>query len=146
VARAPGAFLSALNDDLYSRIDRGIRWEGSALPASMTLATRRGACRDIAVLFMSACRAQGIPARFVSGYQARSQTPDGLRHLHAWAEVYLPGLGWRGFDATHGAVVTDGHVALCAGPEQSVTMPVEGGFMGTAKTSTLDVSVQIATQ
>jgi transglutaminase-like putative cysteine protease len=146
VAYAPGAFLSALNDDLYSHIDRGIRSEGAALPASMTLATRRGACRDITVLFMAACRALGVPARFVSGYQARRQTPDGLRHLHAWAEVYLPGLGWRGFDATQGVAVTDGHVALCAGPEQSVTMPVEGSFMGVARTSTLDVSVRIATE
>jgi transglutaminase-like putative cysteine protease len=87
-----------------------------------------------------------MPARFVSGYQARSQTPDAQRHLHAWAEVHLPGLGWRGFDATHGIAVTDGHVALCAGPAQSDTMPVEGSYWGPARTSTLDAWVKIATE
>jgi transglutaminase-like putative cysteine protease len=143
---AAGEFLSAMTRDLYSDMDRAIRWEGAARSAATTLSTRQGACRDISVLFIAACRVMGIPARFVSGYQSRSQTPDGARHLHAWAEVHLPGLGWRGFDATHGVVVDDGHVALCAAPEQAATMPVEGWFSGPARTSTLDTSVRIATQ
>jgi transglutaminase-like putative cysteine protease len=143
---APGAFLDVLTRTLSTTIDRRIRIEGAAQPPDVTLATRRGACRDISVLFLAVCRSQGMASRFVSGYQARSQTPDGERHLHAWAEVFLPGLGWAGWDPTHGLRVTDGHVALCAAPDQSATMPVEGGFFGFAETATLDCSVRITTQ
>ncbi len=53
--------------------------------------------------------------------------------------------GWRGFDPMHGTVVTNGHVALCAAPDQVATMPVEGGFYGNGVTATLDYGVQIAT-
>ncbi len=139
------AFLDRLSRTLFTRLERRIRVEGAAQAPAHTLATGRGACRDLTVLFMAACRSLGIAVRFVSGYQAQADTPDGQRHLHAWPEVFLPGLGWRGFDPTHGIAVTDGHVALCAAPDQAATMPVEGGFFGTGVTATLDYRVQIAT-
>jgi transglutaminase-like putative cysteine protease len=65
--------------------------------------------------------------------------------LHAWAEVFVPGAGWSAWDPTHGVPVTDGHVALCAAPDQADTMPVEGSYYGPARTATLDFSVRIAT-
>jgi transglutaminase-like putative cysteine protease len=139
------AFLEHLNRTLYTQIDRKIREEGAAQSAAHTLEIGRGACRDLAVLFIAACRSLGIPARFVSGYQAQIELADGRRHLHAWPEAFLPGLGWRGFDPTHGIMVSEGHVAICAGPEQAHTMPVEGGFYGTGITSTLDYAVEIDT-
>ncbi len=139
------AFLERLNRTLFTRTNRHIRAGGAAQAPAHTLASGSGACRDLTVLFMSACRSLGIAARFVSGYQAHADTPDGRRHLHAWAEVFLPGLGWQGFDPMHGLPVTDGHVALCAAPDQAATMPVEGGFYGDGVTSTLDYEVRIAT-
>jgi transglutaminase-like putative cysteine protease len=98
-------------------------------------------------LFLAACRCQGLAARFVSGYQAQAQTPDGQRHLHAWAEVFLPGAGFHGWDPMHGVRVGAGHVALCAAPDQAATMPIEGGFFfqGATVNSTLDHSVRIST-
>ncbi len=138
-------FLECLGQTLFARFDRFIRAGGAAQSPAHTLAIGSGACRDLTVLFMAACRGLGIAARFVSGYQAQADTPDGRRHMHAWAEVFLPGLGWRGFDPMHGVAVTDGHVALCAAPDQAATMPVEGGFYGNGVTSTLDYSVEIAT-
>src|ERR1019366_3681614 len=105
-------FLDRLSQTLFTRLERGIRVEGAAQAPAHTLAIGRGACRDVTVLFMAACRSLGIAARFVSGYHAKADTPDGQRHMHAWPEVFLPGLGWRGFDPTHGIAVTDGHVAL----------------------------------
>jgi transglutaminase-like putative cysteine protease len=143
--RRPLAFLEALNASLFESMTAHVRHEGAAQRAGTTLATRRGACRDITVLFLAACRSQGIPARFVSGYHARTQTRDGQRYLHAWAEAFVPGRGWSGWDPTHGLRAADGHVALCAAPEQADTMPVEGGFYGNAQTSTLDWSLRIAT-
>ena len=139
------AFLARLNQTLFTRTDRHIRPEGAAQSPAHTLATGKGACRDLSVLFMGACRSLGIPARFVSGYQAHADTPDGRRHLHSWSEVYLPGTGWQGFDPMHGLPVTDGHVALCAAPDQAATMPVEGGFYGDGVTSTLAYEVRITT-
>jgi transglutaminase-like putative cysteine protease len=138
-------FLDRLSRALFTRMDRHIRIDGAAQAPAHTLAIGRGACRDLTVLFMAACRGLGIAARFVSGYQAQADTPDGQRHLHAWPEVFLPGLGWRGFDPTHGIAVTDGHVALCAAPDQAATMPVEGGFFGNGATAALEYRVQIAT-
>lgn len=136
-------FLDRLNHTLHARTRHHIREGGFAQSPAVTLATGAGACRDTAVLFIAAARAVGIPARFVSGYQARAETADGGRHLHAWPEVHLPGLGWRGYDPTHGLAVEDGHVALCAGPDQADTMPLEGGFWGDGITSTLEFVVRI---
>ena len=107
-------FLDRLNRTLFARMRHEIRAGGAAWPPARTLAAGGGACRDVATLFIAACRSLGIAAQFVSGYQAEAETPDGRRHLHAWPEAFLPGLGWRGFDPTHGLAVTDGHVALCA--------------------------------
>ncbi len=138
-------FLEHLSQTLFRRFHRAIRIEGAAQPPARTLASGRGACRDLTALFMAACRSLGIAARFVSGYQAHAETADGDRHLHAWPEVFLPDAGWRGFDPTHGTAVSDGHVALCAAPDQAATMPIEGGFYGDGVTATLDYRVRIAT-
>ena len=139
------AFLDRLNETLFACIRHDIRPEGVARPAAATLALGHGACRDVTELFLAACRSLGAPARFVSGYQAKADTPDGRRHLHAWPEAFAPGLGWLAYDPTHGVKVTDGHVGLCAAPDQAATMPVEGGFYGGAVSSTLSYQVEIAT-
>lgn len=139
------AFLSALNETLFTRTDRHIRLTGNAQTPAETLATAKGACRDLTMLFIAVARTQGIPARFVSGYQAQAESVDGRRHLHAWPEVLLPGQGWRGYDPTHGVPVTDGHVALCVAPGQAGTLPLEGGFRGPEVTTTLDYEVVIDT-
>jgi transglutaminase-like putative cysteine protease len=143
----PVAFLDRLTHTLHERMSRHVRPSGNAREAHETLAIGSGACRDLTVLFLAACRCQGLASRFVSGYQAQAQTPDGQHHLHAWAEVFLPGAGFRGWDPMHGVRVGDGHVPLCVAPEQGATMPIEGGFFfqGATVNSTLDHSVRIST-
>ncbi|MAS06001.1 MAG: transglutaminase [Ahrensia sp.] len=138
-----GAFLDRLNRTLFERIDRQIRADGDARSAAETLRVGSGACRDFTVLFMEACRSLGIPARFVSGYQAFSERLDGRRHMHAWPEVFLPGHGWRGYDPTHGKPVAGTHIGLAAAPHQAATMPVEGGYWGDNITSTLEYRLEI---
>jgi transglutaminase-like putative cysteine protease len=150
LARRAGAnamvFLDLLNQTLYTQVRHEIRRDGAAMRPEETLAAGAGACRDVTVLFLAACRALGIPARFVTGYQSEADTPDGKRHLHAWPQAFLPSLGWRGYDPTHGISVTNAHVALSVAPDQSATMPVEGGYFGDAVESKLSYSVEIVTQ
>ncbi|MCA1813989.1 MAG: transglutaminase family protein [Halobacteriales archaeon] len=118
-----------------------IRYEGPPRPAATTLERKEGACRDFAVLYMDACRSFGLAVRFVSGY--RLKEPEGVgREMHAWAEVYLPGLGWRGYDPTIGKPVIDQHVAVAVGTPMS-SAPVTGSFWGSNVTSTLLATVEV---
>jgi transglutaminase-like putative cysteine protease len=146
VGHAPLAFFDLLCQTLYSTLDRQIRIDGLAQTPAETLATGRGACRDLTVLFLAVCRSLGVAGRFVSGYQGQEASPDGKRHLHAWPEVFVPELGWLGWDPTHGVIVGPGHVALSAAPDQTSTMPVEGGFYfnGPTVTSTLGYTITFA--
>lgn len=138
------AFLSALNTHIHQACTQSFRPEGDPLAPEQTWSQRQGACRDLTVLFMQACRCQGIAARFVSGYQA--DAPEEERHdLHAWAEVYLPGAGWRGYDPTQGLSVVDRHVALAAGPTHEQARPTEGTFRGTGAHSQMEAEISIQT-
>lgn len=125
-------FLSGLNQMVYESFAHTIRDDGPAELPEATLAARSGSCRDLSVLFCAACRAAGIPARFVSGYTASGQDrPD----LHAWAEVYLPGGGWRGYDPSLGLAVATSHVAAAAAAHPNLASPVSGTFRGSARAS-----------
>jgi transglutaminase-like putative cysteine protease len=137
-------FLTTLSGWIAGGFHREIRPEGAPLPAEVTLAKRSGSCRDLAVLFVEACRVVGLAARFVSGYQA-ALDDDGDRHLHAWAEVFLPGAGWRGFDPGQGLAVADQHIAIVSGLTPLAAAPSIGTFRGTGVTSTLESQVVIRT-
>ncbi len=104
-----------------------VREEGPPLPPVETLRAEAGSCRDLTMLFIDMCRVQNLAARFVSGY-FRGQDPDARRYLHAWAEVYLPGAGWRGYDPSLGLATAAGHVAVAASDDPMDTLPVSGGF------------------
>jgi transglutaminase-like putative cysteine protease len=121
------SFLSELNQRIYQTCQYTFREQGEPLPPGITWQQKSGSCRDVTVLFMEVCRAIGIAARFVSGYQEGDLDSDD-RHLHAWVEVYLPGAGWRGYDPTHGLAVADGHIALVASTNFRNTMPVSGAL------------------
>jgi transglutaminase-like putative cysteine protease len=117
-------FLTELNQQIYHNCQYSIRQDGAALPPSIVWKHRSGSCRDLVVLFIEVCRSVGLAGRFVSGYEAGAETDD--RHLHAWAEIYLPGAGWRGYDPTHGLLVAANHIAIASSPFPAQTTPVEG--------------------
>ncbi len=122
------SFLGKLNQHLQKVCkpiigDRSESW----LPG-VTWKAQRGSARDIAVLFMEVCRAMGLAARFVSGYQEGSSERENST-LHAWVEVYLPGAGWRGYDPTQGLAVSDSYVALAASAFPQYTAPIEGDYI-----------------
>jgi len=146
IAEAAGGrtleFLDALNREIYRTCPISIREKGAPYPPAHTLEHRHGSCRDVAMLFIDACRAVGIAARFVSGYRHGS-TGRQRRFMHAWAEVYLPGGGWRGYDPTHDMAVNDEYIAVAACRESLGATPIEGGFRGTGATSTLEAHIEI---
>lgn len=135
-------FLELLNQRLFADFTHGHREIGEPQNPAFTLLHRSGACRDLAVLFVDCCRAEGIAARFASGYQ-KGNLQSERRHLHAWPEVYLPGAGWRGYDPTHGEAIADSHVTIAAAAHPRDTMPVTGSFTGQGVTSSLDYKVEI---
>ena len=118
-------FLSTLNQHLFDNLQYLIRETGEPFLPGTTWNLKQGSCRDFTVLFMEVCRVMGIPARFVSGYE-QGDIQLQQHHLHGWAEVYLPGAGWRGYDPTHGLVVSNRHIALASSAIAKYAAPVEG--------------------
>jgi transglutaminase-like putative cysteine protease len=135
-------YLDRLNHQLFSKFSHMHRDTGAPQSPTITLQSHRGACRDLAVLFVDCCRAEGIAARFASGYQ-KGDLQSERRHLHAWPEVYLPGGGWRGFDPTHGKPVADTHVTIAAAAHSRDAMPVTGSFLGAGATRKLEFRLEI---
>ncbi|MDB9525839.1 transglutaminase family protein [Oscillatoria sp. CS-180] len=137
-------FLSQLTQNIYDEFDYLHRPKGTPQPAHVTLIQKSGSCRDFAVLFMAACQAVGLAARFVSGYQ-EGDTDQESRELHAWPEVYIPGGGWRGFDPTHGLAVSDRHIALAAAAHPAAAAPVSGHIKSEqCSQSTLSYTIRIS--
>lgn len=137
---APDAFLSMLASEIQQQCQLIVRPEGEPRPADETLALREGSCRDLAMVFIDVCRSQGLAARFVSGYHA--VLGEGEQDLHAWAETYIEGGGWRGFDPTNGLAVGPNHVAVARAASPSQAAPVTGSYRGSAL-ATLSSSLAI---
>lgn len=117
-----------------------VRPEGDPMAPEETLVNCEGSCRDLTVLYMAVARLFGFAARFVSGYfYVEGVEPE----LHAWAEVYLPGGGWRGFDPTSGLAVADRHIALAAAANPKLAAPVSGGFRGRFQALPIEASLTI---
>ena len=139
-------FLFALNQRIYQDCEYIIRETGKPYPAGMTWRRKKGSCRDYTVLFMEVCRAVGIAARFVSGYQ-EGDAQQQNRDLHAWVEVYLPGGGWRGYDPTLGLVISDRHIPLAASAIPELAAAVEGFVIpikhGAKVTSTVNAQISL---
>jgi transglutaminase-like putative cysteine protease len=135
------AFPLELTRVLHDRIPLVIRQQGAPWDSATTLERGEGSCRDLAVLYMAVARSQGFASRFVSGYNTIPGNDD-EHDLHAWAEVYIPGGGWRGFDSTTGFAVADRHIAIAAGALAEQAAPVSGTYAGSA-ISKLDTWVSI---
>jgi transglutaminase-like putative cysteine protease len=86
----------------------------------------------------------GIAARFVSGYELGSAMNPNGGDLHAWAEVYLQGGGWRGYDPSRGLAVADDHIPVAASSDPALASPVSGSFRGSAHSSIqFQISMQV---
>lgn len=92
---------------------------------------------------MEAARGLGLAARFVSGYLHAEPSANDYGATHAWAEVFLPGAGWKGFDPTIGKIVGADHIAVAVARLPESVPPVAGSFIG-APGANLDVGVWVS--
>lgn len=137
------SLLDRLNRDIAGGFVYRMREEPGVQPPSLTLASKSGSCRDFAALFIEACRALGLASRFVSGYLYTFTTVNAS--THAWAEVYLPGAGWKGFDPTSGEVTGNKHIAVAVARHPEAVPPVAGSYVSpSGQQPVLNVAVHVS--
>jgi transglutaminase-like putative cysteine protease len=138
----------ALLYELNLAVNRHFRYEGreeqGVQSPGLTLSRKSGSCRDLAALLLDACRLLGFAGRFVSGYHTSYANEVGPGSTHAWAEIYLPGPGWKGFDPTSGVVTGSDHIAVAVARHPELVPPVAGSFLGPLEPRpSLSVSVHV---
>ena len=135
--------LDQLSRTIAGQFAYTVRDEPGVQSPAQTLAWGSGSCRDFAALFVETCRYLGLASRFVSGYAHTPDTEYWSTTTHAWAEVYLPGGGWRGFDPTTGLAVTDRHVVLAEAADAALAAPTHGSIRGTGARMELRANVTL---
>ncbi len=137
------ALLQRLCSHIHQTMSYRLREEPGVQSPEETLSRGSGSCRDFAHLFMAAARLLGLAARFVSGYLHAPPSSADYGSTHAWAEVYLPGAGWTGFDPSSGILAASSHIAVAVARSPESVPPVAGSFIGPPGVS-LDVGVWVS--
>jgi transglutaminase-like putative cysteine protease len=135
------ATMIGLNEDIHDRI----RYVAGSTTLHTTpfqvFQNRQGVCQDYANLLICVARLLDIPARYRTGYVYNPGSSES-QSFHAWAELYLPWYGWKGFDPTSGKFASHDHVRVAVGRNYRDAAPVTGTIRGDAK-ETYEVSVEV---
>jgi transglutaminase-like putative cysteine protease len=142
--RDSGAAVEQALDQLTLTISREFAYDRAVTnvysAVDEVLELRAGVCQDFAHLFIATARAMGVPARYVSGYIHIPGETGSSSASHAWAEGWVPGRGWVGYDATRPVRTSENHVRLAVGRDYSDAAPTRGIYIGSA-TGAMDVRV-----
>jgi transglutaminase-like putative cysteine protease len=133
--------LHALLDRLYETMTHSREPSPQAANAAETYARKRGTAADFAHVFIGAAHSLAVPARYVAGCLCADGTlgPDGA---HAWAEAFVPDLGWIGFDAANGMCPSGAYVRVAIGLDALGAAPVRGTRYGPGE-ETLAVAIKV---
>ena len=134
------AELHGLLDRLFEDIAGDVATSPAPANAAEAFARKRGAPKDLAHVFIGAAHTLDIPARFVRGYFRKPNAEADTSH--AWAEAYVPDLGWVGFDPSNGCCPTDGHVRVAIGLDSLGAAAVRGTRLGVGA-ETLAVAIRV---
>ncbi|MFN3591232.1 MAG: transglutaminase domain-containing protein [Thermaurantiacus sp.] len=124
---------------IHERITFDVAATEPATDAASAFALGRGVCQDLTQIFLAAARHLGHASRYVQGHYAASEQPE-QEAAHAWAELWVPHLGWVTFDPTHGISAGEGHVRVAVGLDALDAAPVRGARRG-GGTESLEVKV-----
>ena len=144
---ASGDDTLALLHQMTERLHREIVFDTdpthTATTAAEAFALRRGVCQDLSHIFITAARSLDIPARYVGGYFHRADGVVRQEAGHAWAEAFVPDIGWVGFDPANGISPTDQHVRVAIGLDYLGASPVRGARKG-GGSEALTVTIEVA--
>ncbi|UUI67495.1 transglutaminase family protein [Aeromicrobium duanguangcaii] len=149
----PGRPVGEAVTDLMHRIHADFTYDKNATTVTSRIddvfAQRAGVCQDFAHLTLACLRSHGLAVGYVSGYLATTPPPGrerivGADASHAWAAVWLPDGTWLALDPTNDQWVNDRYVTVAWGRDYKDVPPVKGIIYTDAKSSTLDVQVDVA--
>jgi transglutaminase-like putative cysteine protease len=120
------ALLQRLHDEM---LDETEPLQTEAATAREVFARKRGIARDLTHIFIGAAHSLAIPARYIAGYFCAEGAIE-QRSGHAWAEAFVPGLGWVGFDAVNCVCPTEAYVRVAVGLDALGAIPVRGTRYG----------------
>jgi len=142
---APLELAHALADRVATEIVYAPGTTHAHSTAAEALEQRAGVCQDHAQVLIGLARRRGIPARYVTGYLHADSDGQAHEASHAWAELWVPDLGWIGFDPANRSCPDDRYIRLGSGLDAADAAPIRGLARGLAAES-LDVTVAVAAQ
>jgi transglutaminase-like putative cysteine protease len=140
-----GATLASLHlllHTLHGEMAYDLSLTDTAMNAAESFAIKRGVCRDLTHIFIAAARCLGIPARYIAGYLQLADGTVDQEAGHAWAEAFVPDLGWVGFDPANGICPNDRYVRVALGLDSFGATPVRGTRYGVGAES-LQVAITV---
>ncbi|MBO9701455.1 MAG: transglutaminase family protein [Sporocytophaga sp.] len=135
--------------ELNTHIHNLLSYEKEVTDVSTTAADvillKKGVCQDYTHLFLAMARSNGLACRYVSGYLDQGSSYTGTGGMHAWAEVYIPGMGWTGFDPTNNCRVNIQYIKVAHGRDYNDCSPIKGVLLSLGENKTYHL-VQVSQQ